>query len=45
VQILPPRQAFSGSLKRALSYYGVNVPVIGKITKRYWAEIKIPGKE
>ena len=44
MQILPPRQAFSGSLKRALSYYGVNVPVVGKIAKRYWAGIKFREK-
>jgi hypothetical protein len=30
---------------RALSYYGVNVPVVGKIAKKIQGRNKIPGKE
>jgi 3-methyladenine DNA glycosylase AlkD len=41
----PTTQAsFQRFFKESVRRYGVNVPVVGKIVKRYWAEIKFREK-
>ena len=36
--------SFQRFFKERIKYYGVNVPVVGKIAKKYWAEIKFREK-
>ena len=39
------RANFQRFFKEKVHYYGVKVPVVGKIAKKYWAEIKFLEKK